>query len=270
MILESVNGYLFLVLFWSFSFASINFLFRRKATSLSFLVSERSVGLLLGTVTTAVSWVWAPAFFVSSQKAYEQGIPGLFWFTFPNAGAVIIFAFLADRMRKIFDKGYTLPEFMGRRFGKRMEILYSFSIFIVQSYSIILNLTAALLMLNLVTGMAKGTLIIILGLMMISLSLIKGIRSSLIQDAIKATLIAVVGVIIVPWTIAAGGGFSMIQNGLGGIKGTFTNLFDPMVAWTFGVPFSISLLSAVVIDQQQWQRAFSIKKSVVKSSFLLG
>src|SRR3989344_4524167 len=269
-ILSGSEGFYFLALFWLTSLAAIRLLFRKRTSTASFLVSERSVGLLLGITTVAVSWVWAPAFFVSSQKAYEQGIPGLFLFTFPNAGAVIIFAFLADRMRKIFDKGYTLPEFMGRRFGKRMEILYSFSIFIVQSYSIILNLTAALLMLNLVTGMAKGTLIIILGLMMISLSLIKGIRSSLIQDAIKATLIAVVGVIIVPWTIAAGGGFSMIQNGLGGIKGTFTNLFDPMVAWTFGVPISISLLSGIVIDQQQWQRAFSMRTNVARKAFLFG
>src|SRR3989338_4169142 len=104
MILESVNGYLFLVLFWSFSFASINFLFRRKATSLSFLVSERSVGLLLGTVTTAISWVWAGALFVWSQKAYGQGIPGLFWFAFPNGLAFIVFSFWAGRMHEIFGK----------------------------------------------------------------------------------------------------------------------------------------------------------------------
>ena len=270
MILESVNGYLFLVLFWSFSFASINFLFRRKATSLSFLVSERSVGLLLGTVTTAISWVWAGALFVSSQKAYEQGIPGLFWFTFPNALALIIFSFLAGRMHEIFGRGFTLPEFIGLRFDQRMRTVYIFTIFASQCYAVIFNLTAALLMLNLVTGISKPFLIVILGLMMISLSVVKGIRSSLVEDTIKACLIGFVALGIIPFIIYELGGFSALIAGSGGAKGVFTNLFDPKIAWTFGVPVSVSLISGIIIDQQQWQRAFSMRSGVSRKAFFFG
>ncbi|MBI4119313.1 MAG: hypothetical protein HY456_00515 [Parcubacteria group bacterium] len=266
----TVQGYIFLAIFWLAALGAIGLAFRRKTTPETFLVSERTVGFFLGAVTVAVSWVWAIALFVSSQKAYEQGIPGLFWFTLPNAGALILFSFLAARMRKIFDRGYTLPEFMGKRFNRRMELLYSFSIFVAQSYAVIVNLTAALLMLNLVTGIPKPTLIVILGLMMVSLSLLKGIRSSLVEDTIKAVLIGVVAFVIVPWTISASGGISSVVGGLGGLKGGFLNLFDPKVAWAFGVPITISLLSGIVIDQQQWQRAFSMKGEIVRRSFLLG
>ena len=269
-IISQSQGYIILAIFWALSAYAISATFKKKTNSLSFLVSERSVGLLLGSITVAIAWVWAPALFVSSQKAYEQGLPGLFWFTLPNAGGLILFSFLASRMRTIFSQGFTLPEYMSLRFGKRMGLLYSFAIFVVQSYAVIINLTAALLMLNLVTGIQKQTLILILGIMMLTLSLLKGIRSSIVADTIKAVLISVVALIIVPSALSASGGISSLIGGLGGSKGTFTNIFDPSVAWTFGVPITISLLSGIVIDQQQWQRAFSLKKAVVGRSFLFG
>jgi Na+/proline symporter len=117
-----VGGYALLAVFWGFSWISIKILSERKVTLDTFLVSRRNVGLLLGGVTTAVSWVWAGALFVSSQKAYEQGLPGLFWFTLPNASALILFSFLATRMRRIFPEGFTLPEFIGKRFDRKMQI----------------------------------------------------------------------------------------------------------------------------------------------------
>ena len=269
-ILNQTQGFIFLFLFWIVAFLCIRMFFKKKETNLTFLVSNRNVGLLLGTITVSIAWVWAPALFVSSQKAYEQGVPGLFWFTLPNAGALILFAFLATRMRKIFDSGFTLPEYMGKRFNRRMELLYSFTIFIVQAYAVIVNLTAALLLLNLVTGIQKESLIVILGLMMVSLSLLKGIRSSFVEDAIKTGMVALVALIIVPWGILATGGLPGVISGIGGVTGKFTNLFDPTIFWTFGIPISISLLSGIVIDQQQWQRAFSIKRKDVKTAFLLG
>lgn len=264
------QGFVLLITFWILAVMFIRFFYNKGSDFLGFLVSNRSTGLILGSISVAVAWIWAPALFVSSQKAYEQGIPGLFWFTLPNASALILFSFLSWRMRQIFESGFTLPEYMGKRFGKRMRYLYIFAIFVAQSYAVIINLTAALLLLNLITGIPRQALILILGAMMISLSLIKGIRSSFVQDSIKAFMIAVVGILIVPSAISASGGISSFTEGLGGKPGNFTNLFDPIVAWTFGVPISISLLSGVVIDQQQWQRAFALKKSVVKKSFLLG
>lgn len=268
--IDTINGYWILAGFWIFSLVSISAVSGKKATPASFLVSERGVGLMLGSITAAISWVWAGALFVSSQKAFEQGIPGLFWFTFPNALALILFSFMAARMREVFNQGFTLPEFIGRRFDRKMRVLYIATIFIVQSYAIIFNLTAALLMLNLVTGISKQFLVLILGGMMISLSVLKGIRSSLVEDVIKACFIAVVVFWIVPLVISERGGLPALISGVGGKSGIFIDLFDPAIAWTFGVPISVSLISGIMIDQQQWQRAFSMKEGVGKNAFLLG
>ncbi len=269
--MQNFLGFIFLLAFWFFAFFTIVIWNKKKAkTGENFLLANRSVGYFFGAVSVATAWIWAPALFVASQKAYEQGLPGLFWFTFPNVMALVLFSFLAHRMKILFNFGYTLPEYIKIRFDKKMQIIYILAIFIVQIYSIILQITAALLLLNLITGIDKSILIVILAFIILSLSLAKGFPSSLSVDAIKAVFITVVGLIIIPWATTLGGGLSNIAQGVGGVSGDFTNIFDKNVALAFGIPISVSLLSGVVIDQQQWQRAFAMKKDIVKKSFLLG
>lgn len=269
--MQNLLGFIFLLAFWIFALLMIRIWNKKEInTKATFLLSNRNVGFLLGAISVATAWVWAPALFVASQKAYEQGLPGLFWFTFPNVMALVLFSFLAGRMKKLFNSGYTLPEYIKIRFDKKMQIIYMIAVFVIQIYSVILQVTSALLLLNLITGIDKTILIIILGFMILSLSLIKGFRSSLAVDIIKAAFIAVVGIIIVPWSINQSGGLSNIIQGIGGISGNFTNIFDINVALAFGIPISVSLLSGVVVDQQQWQRAFAMRNNIVKKSFLLG
>lgn len=178
----------------------------------------------------------------------------------------VIFAILATRMKKVYPQGTTLPEFMGKRYGDRMETLYSISITIVQAYAVIINTTGALLLLGLVTGIDRNILVLILGTTMIALSMAKGIRSSFVADVFKAGMVALVLLLIVPLVLLHSEvGLSGLWDGRGGKSGAFTDPFNWNVAWTFGIPLTISLWAGVTIDQQQWQRAFSIKEGVAKT-----
>src|SRR5215212_9643866 len=82
-----------------------------------FLVAWREVPWPLMGPSIAASWIWAPALFVSVQKAYELGLPGIFWFTVPNILALVVFAFLAPRIRQLIPGGYTLPDWIRYRLG---------------------------------------------------------------------------------------------------------------------------------------------------------
>lgn len=269
--MQYINAISFFIMFWIICLIVImRFNRKEKNTWEIFLLSNRNVGLFLWAISIAAAWTWAPALFVASQKAFEQWLPGLFWFTFPNIMAIVLFSFIATRMRKIFDHGYTLPEYIKIRFDKKMQIVYMISIFVIQSYSVILQLTAALLLLNIVTGIEKNILILILWFIILSLSLIRWFRSSLVIDTIKALSIAGVCAFIVPWVINLTWGPLNIVQWIWWIKNNFTNIFDLNVALAFGIPISISLLSWIVVDQQHWQRAFSIRNNVVRKSFLLG
>ena len=75
---------------------------RKKRNNLKeFLLANKKVGVFVGAMSIASSWIWAPALFLSSQKAYEQGVAGFFWFLFPNILALLVFAPLGLKIRKI-------------------------------------------------------------------------------------------------------------------------------------------------------------------------
>jgi Na+/proline symporter len=82
-------------------------------------------------------------------------------------------------------------------------------------------------------------------------------------------MIFIIGIIILPLTWATAGGLPAINIGLGGIN-NIRNIFDPGIAFSFGIVTSITLLSASIADQQYWQRTFAIKKGQIGKAFIFG
>lgn len=249
---------------------AITYLSSRKSKSVEhFLVGNREFGTLIGAFSSAAAWIWAPALFVSSQISYTKGLPGVFWFIVPNTLALIMFAFLAKKVREVMEKGYTLPEYIRNRLGPKNEFLYDLVIFIIQCSAVISQLLGSLLLLNFLTGISKSILVIVLAVLFFLVASFRGIRSTVVADILKIIMILSVVIVIVPIVIVRSGGISTILGGIGGANGTFTNLFDISIAWTYGIPTAISLLAGITIDQQQWQRAFSIKKEKMTKAILL-
>ena len=84
-VLSPEGGLLFLILYGATMIALTAWITKgRRQDKVEFLLANRGIGVLPGAMSIAASWIWAPALFIASQKAYEQGIAGLFWFTFPN------------------------------------------------------------------------------------------------------------------------------------------------------------------------------------------
>ena len=81
-------------------------------------LAGRSVSTLRGAFSIAVSWIWAPAVFICSQQSYQQGMAGIFWFTFPNILCFFTFAPLALRLRRLMPQGYSMPDFVWVRYNK--------------------------------------------------------------------------------------------------------------------------------------------------------
>src|SRR5690242_17640332 len=108
-VMSLAGAYLLLILFAVAMVVSTTLLSRGHfwQTAVGFLAAGRNVGWPLGSVSIAVSWIWAPALFVSVQQAYQQGIPGIFWFAFPNVLCLFIIAPLAVRIRRFLPHGYS-------------------------------------------------------------------------------------------------------------------------------------------------------------------
>ena len=163
-VLDQTGGLIFLFLFGAVMVALTAWVGRgRRRDNAEFLLAGRNVGVLTGAMSIAASWIWAPALFIASQKAYEQGIAGLFWFTFPNVMALVVFAPLALRIRERFPSGYTLPQFMGNRHGRGVHILYLIQFFGLQICSFAVQILAGSALIETMTGLPFLLVATILG-----------------------------------------------------------------------------------------------------------
>ncbi|MCB0419808.1 MAG: hypothetical protein KDD61_02370 [Bdellovibrionales bacterium] len=236
-----------------------------------FLLANRSVVWWLGGPSIAASWIWAGALFVSVQQSYQQGLPGLFWFLLPNVIALLIFVFLGPRIRTKFKNGYTLPQWIHYKLqSNKVHKLYLFPFFFNQLVAITFNIFAGATMIYLVTGIHIAVGMPVLVGIALVYSLISGLNASIITDFVQMTLILIACFLIVPWAVYSAGGLSAIVDGLGGVTGEFRDVFNPSVAFSFGIVTSIGLISQTVSDQQFWQRCFALKEKHIAKAFIFG
>lgn len=244
---------------------------RRRAGGLdAFLVADRSVGAWVGAMSVASTWIWAPALFLAAQKAYQQGLPGLAWFTVPNVGCLVFFAFLTVRIRKVFPKGYTLPEYIAARFDAKTHVVYVFSFLSLQICAMAVQLIAGGALLRAMSGLPYAAGVLLLAFIFTSYSLVDGLRASIRTDFFQMLLIGAGIVLLAPMAVSRGGGWDAVVTGLAGYDGRHGNLFDPWVAYSFGVTVTIGLMSGPVGDQQHWQRAFAFAEGKGFRGYLLG
>lgn len=243
---------------------------RRNKDTKEFLLANRSVGIIPGAISIAAAWIWAPALFLSSQKAFEQGIAGLFWFIFPNFLALVVFAPFGLKIKKILPKGYTFPQFIRQRHGRGVHILYLIQFLGLQVCSFAVQILAGATLIKTISGLPYATVALVLVLIVLSYSLFGGLRASVATDFVHIFLIFLICALIIPWAIIQSGGWHTVAAGLAGASGKFGNIFNPWVAYSFGLPTTIGLLSGPIGDQMHWQRAFSLKsdKDLVKTFIL--
>lgn len=270
--ISQTQGYLFLAIFGIAMFLITYFSNRRRKadTREGFLVADRKVGWFIGGSSIAASWLWAPALFVSVQMAYEKGLAGIFWFVIPNIIALALFAFLAPRIRKKLPEGFTLPQYIKHRLqSNRVHKVYLFPFFFYQLMAITVQLFAGGSLVSLLTGIPLIIVMPILAVIALVYTLVSGLKASIITDFVQLAMIFAIGIIILPLTWSVAGGGSAIKAGLGGLA-NIGNIFDPGVAFSFGIVTAIGLISGAISDQQYWQRSFSIKKNHLVKSFIFG
>ena len=186
----------------------------RKRDNAEFLLASRSIGVIPGAMSIAASWIWAPALFVASQKAFEQGVAGLFWFTFPNVLALVLFAPLAFRIRDRLPSGYTLPQFMRATHGRGVHVLYLIQFFGLQIGSFAVQILAGSALIETMTGLPFHLVAAVLVGTALIYSVMGGVRASVTTDFLQMALIFTISAITVPWAVAKAGGFSAVLAGL--------------------------------------------------------
>lgn len=258
-----VYGLAMTLLVWRFT--------RREQTSDEHLVADRKVSTFAGAFSIAVTWIWAPAVFICSQKSYQQGLAGIFWFTFPNILCFFTFAPLAVRLRRLMPAGYSMPDFIWLRYPNDRKTHFIFLV-ITLGYelgAIIINSLAGGLLMNYLTGINLQVAIFLVAAIALFYSIWRGLPASIITDVVQMSLILFIAFILVPWALAKAGGWTTVMNGLAGTNGS-VNIFDPWIAYSFGIPATLGLISGPIADQMFYQRAMSSRYEKVVRTFIFG
>lgn len=253
---------------------SATLFFSKKMGKSSFHVADRNIGTIISAFSIAATWIWAPSLFVSAEKAYTNGIPGLFWFLVPNVLCLFIFIPFAKKIRKDMPEGITLSGYMGDKYkSNKVKGVYQFQLLGLSLLSTAVQLLAGSKILSLITGAPFWSLTIALAIIAFSYSQISGIKSSIITDVIQIGFILVGCAILVPMALTKTDGLTSLVNGLNGATGGFSSLFDTNginVFLAFGLPTAIGLISGPFGDQSFWQRVFSVKEKGIGKAFGFG
>lgn len=267
-----LEGYITLIGFGIAMFLVTWFFTRHKGISGEyFIIADRKVSWWLGAGSIAASWIWAPALFISSQMAYQLGLPGIFWFVFPNIIAVAIFCFLAPKIREKFPGGHTLAEYISNSLGdKNVHKIYFLGQSFYQLMAVATQLFVGANLTYILTGISVPIGIVLLAAIVFIYAWASGFESSVVTDFVQLGVIFAGLLIVIPPTLGAAGGFETVLQGLGGVGGLHADLLDPGVAFSFGIITSIGLIAGSLIDQQFWQRAFAFEKKSIKLGFFAG
>lgn len=270
--LESSEGYMLFALYGVFIFLLVYFSKKKKESSEDFLVMDRKLGVGRGSMSIAVSWIWAPAVFIVSQKAFEQGLPGVLWFTLPNVLCFFVFIPIALKIRETLPSGYTVSQVFRDKFKETKAPHYA-SLVVVIGYqlgAIIINSVAGATLINLLTGIPYVTGVILMVSISISYSLISGLRASVLSDVAQMVMILGIAFLLVPLIVFKPQGQQFLSDGMAGVSGNFGDLFDLNVAYAFGIASTIGLISGPVADQMFSQRAMAARKDSIKKIFFFG
>lgn len=250
-----------LILYSIITFTVTHFV-SKKYKNDSFFVADRQVGTLLGALAVAVSWIWAPSLFVSSEQAFRNGWIGLFWFTVPNALTLWLFIPFAKRIRKELPNGYTLTEYMTMKYGEQVGKVYKFSLSLLSFLSTGVQIMAGASVITMISNIPLFYVTVVISLIALSYSITKGFRNMITASMLQGIII-IVGAIVIS---------SMLGR-------EFTPYFDPVgltspmgkeVFLSFGLSTSIGLIAGTFGDQSFWQKAFAYDEKTLGKSFFLG
>ena len=269
-----MNGFLVIIVYAAIMIGVTVIFSKKDMRPEEFHVGKRNMGTISSAMSIAATWIWAPALFTSAEKAYVNGIPGLFWFLVPNIFCLLLFIPFAKRIRKRMPNGITLSGFMKQEYkSESVKKVYMFQLGALSILSTAVQLLAGGKILSSVTGINFTVVTIILAVIAFSYSQFSGIQASVITDAAQMVFLLIACAIFIPWALKMPRGIENMLTGMSGISGEFGHLFDKnglMVRVSFGLPTAICLISGPFGDQCFWQRAFSVDEKKIGKSFFLG
>jgi Na+/proline symporter len=260
---------LILLILISLIFTFLGIVYSKKHKGLkNYLTANRNVGYFTLSTSLVASALGAWILFGPASAATWGGIGSVIGYTLGTAFPMIFLIFLGKKIRNEFPQGFTLIEFLRKRFDKSLfKLILLMSVFYMFIF-LCAEVTAVSLLINYISGIELWITALIILIGTLTYTLYGGLRASIFTDTIQVAIILVILLIsFIYFTSLIGDQFSFEF-----IRQKKPNLLSSSYIpnYTSGLTFFIAVAATNLFHQGNWQRVYAAKNNeVLKISLLI-
>lgn len=230
-----------------------------------YLVGGRKVGVALGSATILATWVTGNTILAAPESGYTYGVLGVLGYAVGGGIAVIAFAPLAARLKEILPAGRTVGDFFRLRFDVKNYWLFLVMLLIWDLGWLLTQGMAAGIILESIFGIPFHIGVIVTVLIVLTYVTIGGMMSVLSTDFMQTLLIMIL-VFVFPALIYWMAGPREVYDGMLTRMPETLQLDNP-AGLLFLCAIPLIYIGEVFMDNTFWQRAFAVRKAVMKKTF---
>ena len=230
-----------------------------------YLVGGRNVGVALGSATILATWVTGNTILAAPESGYTFGVLGVLGYAVGGGLAVLAFAPLARRLRKLLPAGRTVGDFFRLRYGRKNYGLFLAMLIIWDLGWLLTQGMGAGIILESVFGIDFHVGVIVTVAIVTIYSTVGGMVSVLSTDFMQTMLIMVVVFVFPAWIYLAANP-STVYSGMDKLAVDKLSLSSPS-GLVFLAVIPLIYTGEVFMDNTFWQRAFALRPSVITRTF---
>ncbi|MCC2616364.1 urea transporter [Aestuariibacter halophilus] len=240
------------------------YLGRKNKTLDDFALAGRNVGFALATATAMATWITSNTTLVAPQLTLQFGVWGMLGYSMAALG-LLLFAPLAERIRKLMPHGFTSGDFILARYGRAAwAVFIIISLCYALGWLVSLSMAGGLLLsalsdLSYLTGMTAILLICV------GYTLMGGLRAVIATDFVQSIVI-IIGVVVIAVVCINTVSFETLHTELSARQPELLNLLFPAAIMFFfnNVFFGIG---EIFHSNVWWSRAFAFAPGIGRRSY---
>ena len=239
----------------------------------NYLTANRNIGLFSLTTSLTASALGAWILFGPASAATWGGIGAIIGYSLGTAFPMFFLIYFGKKIRKEFPKGYSLVEFMRKKFGKSLfKLILLMTIFYMFIF-LCAEVTAVAVLINYISGTELWITAFIVLLSTLAYTLYGGLKASIFTDNIQMIVIGILLIVSLTYINSIAGS----QFSFDFIKEKNPHLLSGsyIPSYTAGLTFFIAVAATNLFHQGNWQRVYAAKnfetlrKSLIISFFII-
>jgi SSS family solute:Na+ symporter len=244
---------------------------RGRVASIEDFITARGTagnGMLTATLIASSMGAWILLSPAQAGAAFG-GLTAVIGYAAGSALALVAYAVVGPRIRRLIPEGHSLTEYTLARYGKAMYVYVLVVSVLYMFIFLAAELTGIAEALSLVAGVPRWLTASLVGLFVLTYTAYGGLTASIFTDAVQTLLLLPLLVVGFAGAVFALGGTDEIYRS---VMAANPQLLNPgfVPGLKFGVYVVLAVVGAEMLNQAWWQRVYAAQdERTLRRSFLL-